>query len=273
MDRNKKVLIVGGGSGIGKALAEKLLKENYHITITDLSKTKLESVASLLRTTRPELLSTISFDMTDRKATVEALNQIKPSDGFDCIVISAGAHSAFPVEYMTDDVIDRLIDVNLTAHVKLVRDVLPIIKDGGRIIGLSSIAAVLGIPMSSLYSASKAGLEGFYESLSTEVSYRNIKTILIQSGNVNTGFNETGNDYHPTGNAFIDKGYSRVLSSIDSSKGMNPEIVANVILKAIKSPVPQFCYVVGINALKAHWAKKVLGRGLALKVMAKYFGF
>ena len=111
--------------------------------------------------------------------------------------------------------------------------------------------------MSSIYSASKAGLEGFYESMSAEVSYRNIKVILIQPGNVNTGFNETGNEYCPTGNSFIDTGYQKVVSGIDSSKGMHP--------------TPKFCYVVGINALKAYWAKRLLGRELALKLMAKYF--
>ncbi len=273
MSENKKVVIVGGASGIGKTLAEKLLRGNYHVTITDHHQNKLEAARSQLEKIQPGLLSTLAFDITDRKGSIEALNQIEPSKGLDCLVVSAGAHSAFPVEYMTDNVIDSVMDVNLTAHIKLVRDALPKIKDGGKIIGISSIAAGLGIPMSSMYSATKAGLEGFYESLSTEVSYRNIKAVLIQPGNVNTGFNETGNDYRPTGNRYIDEGYARVVSSIDSSKGMNPEIVADVIYQAIKSSSPKFCYIVGMNALKAHWAKKILGRDLALKVMAKYFGF
>lgn len=273
MGKNKKVLIIGAASGIGKAVAKRLLRENYQITITDRDKSLLETVRFQLEKNQLELLSTFVFDITDRKASINALNQITASEGLDYLIVSAGAHSAHPIEYMSDDIINGIIDVNLTAHIKLVRDALTKMNNGGRIIGLSSIAAGLGIPMSSMYSASKAGLEAFYESLSTEVSYRDIKAILIQPGNVNTGFNETGNNYRPTDNRFINEGYNKVVSSIDSSKGMNPDIVANVIYKAITSPSPRFCYVVGMNALKAHWAKKLLGRDLALKVMAKYFGF
>ena len=53
-----------------------------------------------------------------------------------------------------------------------------------------------------MYSASKAGLELFYESLSLELAYKQIKCSIVQPGNVNTGFNETGNDYEPIGNEF-----------------------------------------------------------------------
>ena len=127
--------------------------------------------------------------------------------------------------------------------------------------------------MSSMYSASKAGMEGFYESLSIEVSYRKIKAILIHPGNVNTGFNETGNLYRPTGNQFIDEKYSRVVSKIDSSHGIMPEVVANTIIKAITSKSPKFCNIVGSNAWKAYCAKRLLCRSFALKLMAKYFGF
>ena len=194
-------------------------------------------------------------------------------ESLDSIVISAAVHSAHPVEFLTDDKVDQVININLTAHIKLVRDVLPVIKNGGRVIGVSSIAAGLGVPMSSMYSASKAGLEGFYESMSAEISYRSIKTILIHPGNVNTGFNETGNEYRPTGNSFVDAGYQRVVSAIDSSNGIDPGDVAKVIVSAIQTQSPKFCYVVGMNAIKAHWAKRLLGRELALKLMAKYFGF
>ncbi len=127
--------------------------------------------------------------------------------------------------------------------------------------------------MESMYSATKAGLEAFYESMATEISYRKIKPIVIHPVNINTGFNETGNDYSPTGNRFVDDGYKRVVSGIDSSKGMKPEAVSEVILKAIESSSPRFSYIVGMNALKAHWAKRLLGRDLALKLMAKFFGF
>jgi hypothetical protein len=97
--------------------------------------------------------------------------------------------------------------------------------------------------------------------------------IVIHPGNVNTGFNETGNEYRPTGNRFLDEGYRRVVSQIDSRNGMDPDEVAAVIVLALQSRAPRFCYVVGPNAKKAYWAKRLLGRETALKLMARYFGF
>ena len=272
--RSKTVLIVGGASGIGRATANLIMAAGFDVISADCDQKNLNNSEIDSKGRVDGILFPLHLDITDKVSVENGLKWIKDKFGnLDCVVISAAIHSTHPIEYLPDGLIHKVIEVNLTSHIKLVRDTLPFIKDGGKLIGISSIAAGLGVPMSSLYSASKAGLEAFYESLSVEVSYRNIKTILIHPGNVNTGFNETGNEYRPTGNSFVNAGYQRVISGIDSSKGMNPDIVANVIYKAVTSPSPRFCYVVGMNALKAHWAKKLLGRDLALKVMAKYFGF
>ena len=173
---------------------------------------------------------------------------------------------------MSDQLIDHVMNVNLIGHMKFVRDVLPLIDDGGRIVAVSSIAAGIGIPMESLYSASKAGLEMFYESLAAEINYRRIKCSIIQPGNVNTGFNEQGNDYIPSGEVEIDVAYQKIIEKIDSRFGMSPVALAQVIVQSLISSNPRFCYVTGLNALKAHWAKRILGRDMALKVMNKFFG-
>ena len=169
--------------------------------------------------------------------------------------------------------IDSVLNVNLGSHIKLVRDFLPLMNEGGKIIGVSSIAAQVGIPMSSLYSASKAGLEMFYESLSAELAHRGIRCSIIQPGNVNTGFNETGNDYQNQGDAALNDRYAKVVKRIHSRYGMNPESVAQVIARVLASSHPKICYVVGLNALKAHWAKRLLGRDLALRLLTQFFGF
>ena len=268
------VFIVGGASGIGQATVELLSSKDYRLVVADCNQEKLKALAAGLPAPARSAVHLLPLDMADRQAVRSAVGALQAQGQMlDAVVISAGVHSTFPVEYLPDDLITRVINVNLTAHIQLVRDILPLLKDGGRIIGLSSIAACVGVPMSSLYSASKSGLEGFYESLATEVAYRNIKAVLIHPGNVNTGFNETGNDYQPTGHACIDEKYRSVVSRIDSRYGIDPRAVARVIETAIRVKRPRFCYVVGPNARKAHWAKRLLGRELAMKLMAKFFGF
>ena len=106
-----------------------------------------------------------------------------------------------------------------------------------------------------------------------ELSYRGIKPIIIRPGNVNTGFNETGNTYESTGNKVVDEGYSRVVSRIDSRYGISPDVVADTIMKAMAAKIPLFCYIVGSNAQKAYWANRILGKNMALKLITRFFGF
>lgn len=264
------VLIVGGAKGIGKETCKLLLSDRFRLIVADKDELGLADLKSELKGD----FKTLLLDITDHNSVSSALKWIEDHViKLDIVVISAAVHSTYPAEFVPDDHLEKVINVNLITHIKLVRDVLPLVNDGGRIIGISSNCADIGIPMESAYASSKAGLERFYEALSIEISYRKIRPIIIQPGNVNTGFNETGNDYLPRGNTFIDEGYQRVVAAIDSRKGIDPSIVAKVIVRAIKSPNPRFRYIVGMNAMKAHWAKRLLGTDLALKLLAKYFGF
>jgi len=272
-DEKRSVLIIGGAKGIGKSAAQKLLAGSYNVIVADCDNEALNALRAEYADGKPHTLDALHMDITDKGSVSDAIRWVKEHAGLlDAAVISAAVHSTYPVEFLTDELIHKVIDANLIAHIKLVRDILPHIKDGGRVVGVSSIAAGIGIPMSSMYSASKAGLEMFYESLAAEISYRDIKPVLIHPGNVNTGFNETGNDYKPHGNSFVDEAYKRVVSRINSRYGISPEAVADVIVTAVTARSPKFCYVVGANALKAHWAKRLLGRNMSLKVMTRYFG-
>ena len=97
--------------------------------------------------------------------------------------------------------------------------------------------------------------------------------MIIHPGNVNTGFNETGNEYTPKGNPFVDDSYKRIVASMRSEFGISPSEVAKVIVKAIEKNKPKVRYIVGMNALKSHWAKRLLGTGGAMYVMARSFKF
>ena len=262
----QQVLIVGGAKGVGEATVQLLAAEGRDLIVVDRDQAALQQLG--------ERVSRHVLDITDRAAVKRLFGQLQAEGAsLRSLVICAGVHSTYPVEYIPDEVIDQVIEVNFAAHVRLVREALPLIEDGGSIIAVSSIAATVGIPMSSMYSASKAALELFYESLATEISYRKIRPVIVQAGNVNTGFNETGNLYEATGNKPVDEGYRRVVSRMESSKGMPAMAVAKVIRKAVDSPKPRLCYIVGANALKAFWARRLLGRSTAVRLLARHFGF
>lgn len=275
MTSSKNILIVGGASGIGWATVQQLISQTKDTPIiADCDERRLEEVRIYLKAKKGRTIDALKMDITDPTSIQAALEFVNKKYGkIDGLITSAAIHSSHPAEYLTDQMIDQVLNINLVAHIKFVKNILPYIQDGGRMIGISSIAAGIGVPMESLYSASKAGLEAFYSCLATELLHRNIRVSIIHPGNVNTGFNEKGNDYKPVGHVFIDEGYKRVVSRIDSSKGMLPQNVARVIIRALKTAKPKFFYAVGSNAIKAYWAKRLLGNNLALRLMAKHFGF
>ena len=259
----QQVLVVGAAKGIGLTLVKALSNQGFNVIAADNDLPALKNSVQTLQG-----IEMVLMDITDSQSVHNALAKMPK---LDAVVISAAAHSAYPIEYITDEHLMRIVDINFTAHVRLIRDVLPLLRNGGKLIGLSSNSAGIGVPMESIYGATKAGIERVYEALSIELSYRGIKPVIIQPGNVNTGFNETGNEYRPKGNLFIDTTYEKIVKSIDSRFGIPPETVANTIVKVIKSPNPRMCYIVGMNAYKTHWARRLLGVSTALKVMKKYF--
>jgi len=252
-------LVVGSAGGIGRETAVLLRDRGFAVAAIDREAFSIPGI------------ETTVLDITCRDNVQQFVQDL--TIPVDVLVMSAAVHNTHPAEYLTDSIVDEVLNVNLSSHIKLVRDVLPHMSNGGFILGVSSIAACVGVPMSSLYSASKAGIEGFYESLRTELAYRRIRVSVIHPGNVNTGFNETGNTYKPVGNPVVDKHYADVVNGIDSTLGISPKHVAEVALRVLSRKKPRFCYVVGMNARKANWARKILGRDLAIKLMGKFFGF
>lgn len=259
----KKTLIVGGANGIGWALTQQLLHEaNDEIIVADRDKKRIDNCTALeMDLADPASVDTVISFFSERRIKIDRL------------IVTAAIHTCYPFEHLTDQMIDEVFNVNLISQIKFIKKLLPHIKEGGSIVGISSIAGGIGVPMESLYSASKAGLEIFFECLAVELQHRKIHVSIIRPGNVNTGFNEKGNDYQGTGQGFIDEGYKRVVSGIDSSLGMSPKSVAQSITRVLKAKKPKFLHVVGLNAKKAYWAKRFFGNNLALKLMAKHFGF
>jgi NAD(P)-dependent dehydrogenase (short-subunit alcohol dehydrogenase family) len=260
---SRAVLVIGAARGIGLALVKALDHEGYGVIAADYDAEALRLAGESL----PKM-TTVVMDITDGQSVRSALTGLP---ALEAVVISAAAHSTYPIEYVPDEHLERIVDINFTSHVRVIREALPKIKTGGKIIGISSNAAGIGIPMESIYAGTKAAIERVYEALSIELSYRKIYPVIIQPGNVNTGFNETGNEYKPSGNAFVDSNYEKIVGSMSSRFGIPPEDVVSVIVKSIKHPRPKVCYIVGKNALKTHWARRLLGVDLALRVMRNYF--
>ena len=135
----------------------------------------------------------MQLDVTDAQAIDAAVTRvIDTCNRIDVLVNNAGIAGLAALEEMPDAEIDRMMQVNFIAPVRLSRAVLPTMRaqGHGRIIMVSSLSALVGLPGETIYSASKAALEAMAEGLRYEVDRFNISVSVIEPGLFNTAMQD-----------------------------------------------------------------------------------
>lgn len=188
---NKRVLITGGTKGIGRAIAFRLAKEGYDLTLTYVRDDgAAEACLKEIRQSSANV-QVLKFDIADRLQAKTLLTQnIEEFGAFYGIISNAGLvrDNVFPA--LTDEDWDLVMRTNLDSFYNIIHPcVMPMIrtKKGGRIITLSSVSGLMGNRGQVNYSASKAGIIGATKALAVELASRNITVNCIAPGLIDTG--------------------------------------------------------------------------------------
>lgn len=191
---NKRVLVTGATGGIGQACALALAADGFHVTL------HYRSNASRAQALLEEIeaaggkASTVCFDVADREATGAALTaELDAHGAYYGVVCNAGitADNAFPA--LTGDDWDRVIHTNLDAFYNVLNPlIMPMIRlrQGGRIVTLSSVSGIMGNRGQVNYSAAKAGIIGATKALALELAKRNITVNCVAPGFIQTEMTE-----------------------------------------------------------------------------------
>jgi dehydrogenase/reductase SDR family protein 7B len=168
--KNKVVIITGGSSGIGKAMAEKFGREGSKILITGRNKEELAKATDELRQkgiTIQSFQADVSVEEDNRKMAEEA---IRHYGTIDVLINNAGISMRALFSEVDIAVVKKVMDINFYGVLYATKYCLPeITKNNGSIVGISSIAGFRGLPGRTGYSASKFALNGFLEVLRTEL--------------------------------------------------------------------------------------------------------
>ena len=191
--RNEVVLITGGSSGIGKALALEAAQRGAIVVVTARNEEKLEQVAKqcLLLSGRPALA--YRMDATSPDDIDEVLDKIQHQvGGIDVLVNSAGLGEFTPAASQSYKTMRQMTDVNLLALMYISRCVARQMMDQGygAIINLGSADGKIPTPNSTAYSASKAGVIQFDNVLRMEVADYGVQVLTVNPGPVSTPFFE-----------------------------------------------------------------------------------
>lgn len=186
----KRVLVTGAGTGLGKAIAIELCKNDFEVVLHyRSSKSGIEDALSRINELGKKATS-LCFDITDRAQCKQILEQdIEQNGSYYGIVCNAGItkDAAFPM--MTDDDWDSVVKTNIDGFYNVVKPcIMPMIAahEGGRIIAISSVSGIMGNRGQVNYSASKAALIGAVKALALEVAKRNITVNAVAPGLIDT---------------------------------------------------------------------------------------
>lgn len=168
--KDKVVVITGGSSGIGKALAEEFGKHGSKIVITGRKQVALDNAMVSLTEKGIDAIS-IKGDVSLEKDNEQMVKETLDAFGkIDILINNAGISMRAPFNDVDLDVIRKVMDINFWGAIYATKYCLPeILKNKGSVIGISSIAGFRGLPGRVGYSASKFALQGFLESLRTEM--------------------------------------------------------------------------------------------------------
>lgn len=237
----KTWFITGISSGFGRVMTEKLLARGDRVAGT---LRKLSAVDDL-KGRYGDQLWLAPLDLTETRAIRPTIDAAWAALGrIDVVVSNAGYGLMGAAEEATDDQVRHQIDTNLVGSIQVVRAALPHMRaqGGGRILQISSAGGQAAVPGSSLYVATKWGIEGFMETVAQEVAMFNIGCTIIEPGSARTSFRHGGAIVAPRIDAY-DASPSRRINKIVEDKSAlatgDPEKMVDVMIACVdQNPAP-----------------------------------
>lgn len=183
--KGKRIVVTGGTTGIGRAIVRLLAEQGARVVTLGRDEAALHdalgSVADL-----PGTVHGIAADIATREGQAALFAAVdRHLGGLDALVSNA-ALGAEPIDQMEEDAWRYVVEVNLVGAMAATRAALARLGEGGRVVIVGSISAEIHAPGESVYSATKAGLKAFAETLRKEVAERGLRVALVEPGTVGT---------------------------------------------------------------------------------------
>ncbi|MCI5076762.1 oxidoreductase [Oricola sp.] len=259
--RKKVALVTGASSGMGKAIAARLLGEGFKVYVAARSVNNMQEL--VVAGAKP-----LRMDISKDEDVVAAVNAILAADGgVDVLVNNAGFGLYGSVEDVPLDEARYQFEVNLFGLARLTQLLLPAMRErgAGRIVNITSMGGKIYTPLGAWYHATKHALEGWSDCLRLEVAPFGIDVVIVEPGIVRTGFGGVtgqlitrfsgGGAYEKLART-VAKATAKTYAARSASE---PKVVADVVVEALQVRRPRTRYVVGSLARPLIVARRWLG--------------
>ena len=249
--------ITGCSTGLGRALAERVLQRGERCVATARNVAQIADLAAAY----PDTALALALDVKDGAQVEAAVGQAIVAFGrIDVLVNNAGHGYAAAVEEGEDAAVRAMFETNFFGLVAVTKRVLPLLRAQGRghIINVSSVGGIVGSQSSGYYNASKFAVEGLSQALAQEVAPLGIRVTLVEPGPFRTDFMGRSMTYlqNPIAAYAGTAGARRAQMKASSGRQAgDPVRAADAIIFAVKSPNPPLHLVLGKNALERIRAK------------------
>ena len=179
----KVAVITGGSSGIGLATAQRFVDEGAHVFITGRRQSELDKAKALIG----DGVSTVAGDVTV-SADLDRLfaTVLEQKGALDILVASSGRVGPEELGKVTEENFDATFNLNARATLFTVQKALPLMRTGGSVILIGSVAGYVGVPGFSAYSATKAALRSYVRTWTREFTDRGIRFNTLSPGPIDT---------------------------------------------------------------------------------------
>lgn len=271
---SKTILITGASSGIGKATAKYFSEKGWNVVAS------MRSPKNEKELTKLENVLVVRLDVTIPYTIPLAIEEgIKAFGKIDVLLNNAGYGAYGPLEAFSMEKIQRQFNTNVIGLLAVTKGVLPHFRENksGVIVNVSSIGGKMTFPLGTLYHGTKFAVEGISEALHFELEPIGIKMKIIEPGMINTDFagrsfdfvnDESMAEYQET----IQGLFSIWQNPEFSTQASEPELVADVIWKAVTDGSNQLRYTAGADAEQIITSRSALEESIFIKGIKQQFG-
>lgn len=262
---SKTIFITGSSSGLGKATAKLFHDKGWKVIATMRNPEKETELTQLQNVTL------FPLDVTNTQQIADVTKTVTRDFDVDVVFNNAGYGLSGASEATTEDQMLRQINTNLLGVIRVTRAFIPYfrMRGNGTFITTTSLGGLIGFPFSSLYHATKWGLEGWSESMAYELKSINIAVKVVEPGAIETDFMSRSYEkaFHPA----YDKLFNRFFSNADGVTFTPAQKIAEVVYEAATDGKEQLRYLAGDDAKGIYQQRLQLGDEAFRKFMSATF--
>ncbi|MGV8091805.1 MAG: SDR family oxidoreductase [Mangrovibacterium sp.] len=263
----KTIFITGASTGLGKATAKLFQSKGWNVIAT------MRNPENEKELTQFENVTVLKLDVTDPIQIKETVKKAIATHSIDVVLNNAGYGLIGPLETVTDEQLTRQFETNVFGVIRVTRAFIPYFREKkkGLFITTTSIAGLIGLPLNSVYNATKWALEGWSEGLVFELNELGIGIKTVAPGGIKTDF--AGRSLDTTQHEAYTELAEKLYNGFDPNSFTSAEIIAETVYDAVTDDKDTLRYVAGADAQALYERRLQIGNEAFRKEIHQfYFG-